>query len=427
MSSPPTALEAAQLDADDPLREFRSEFHLPCDAHGAPLVYFCGHSLGLQPKRASVLIQEELEDWQRLGVEGHFSARRPWVSYHDRLTAGLTTLTGASEHEVVAMNSLSVNLHLLLVSFYRPTRERNKILIERGAFPSDRYAITSQLRWHGFDPSDALIEVAPRAGEAHIRHDDLCALIEREGATIATVLLPGVQYLTGQRFDIAGITAVAGKQGCIVGFDLAHAIGNVPLALHESHVDFAVWCSYKYLNGGPGAIGGAFVHERHAHDFDLPRFAGWWGHDKASRFAMPETFAPLTGAEGWQISNPPILAMTPLLASLEIFQRAGMQRLRAKSRLLTQFLARSVDAHLSTQVSVLTPVDTEARGCQLSLVLNVDTANAKRIHEKLIAFGIVCDWREPNVIRVAPVPLYNTFTEAWTFVNTLQKRLAELL
>jgi kynureninase len=409
---------AERLDAADPLQTFRGEFHLPCNTRGESLVYFCGHSLGLQPKRASELIQEELQDWQRLGVEGHFAGRRPWLSYHERLSTGLASLAGAQTQEVVAMNSLSVNLHLLLVSFYRPTRERYKILIERSAFPSDRYAVASQIRWHGFDPDDALIEVAPRDDEAVIRHDDLCNLIEREGSKIATVLLPGVQYLTGQCFDIAGITAVARKQGCIAGFDLAHAIGNVPLALHDSAADFAVWCGYKYLNGGPGAIGGAFVHERHARAFDLPRFAGWWGHDKNTRFAMPEAFTPLSGAEGWQISNPPILAMAPLLASLDIFDRANVQRLRDKSLQLTTYLADGI-AQLRAPIKILTPNTAEARGCQLSLVLAVDAANAKRIHERLIAAGIIGDWREPNVLRVAPAPLYNTYKEAWTLLNSL--------
>jgi kynureninase len=325
------------------------------------------------------------------------------------------------------MNSLSVNLHLLLVSFYRPTRERHKILIERNAFPSDRYAVTSQLRAHGFDPDEALIELAPRAGEALLRQDDICALLEREGSTIATVLLPGVQYLTGQCLDMARITSAARKQGCVVGFDLAHAIGNVALTLHDSDIDFAVWCGYKYLNGGPGAIGGAFVHERHARAFDLPRFAGWWGHDKSTRFAMPEAFLPLSGAEGWQISNPPILAMTPLLASLEIFERAGLPRLSEKSRRLAQFLARGINTHLRAHVTILTPLDAEARGAQLSLVFNVDTDVARRIHEQLAAAGIVCDWREPNVLRVALVPLYNTFQQAWTLIDTLRVILRERL
>jgi kynureninase len=415
--------DAAQLDAADPLRNFRDEFHLPSNAQNEPLIYLCGHSLGLQPKRASVLVQEELGSWQRLGVEGHFAGLRPWLSYHENLSAGLAALTGATTQEVVAMNSLSVNLHLLLVSFYRPTRERCKILIERSAFPSDRYAVAAQIRFHGFDPSTALLEIAPRDGESIIRHDDLCSLIEREGAHIATVLLPGVQYLNGQRFDIGGLTAVAHKHGCTVGFDLAHAIGNVPLTLHDDNVDFAVWCSYKYLNGGPGAVGGAFVHERHAQAFDLPRFAGWWGHDKSTRFAMPNAFTPLTGAEGWQVSNPPILAMAPLLASLEIFQRAGLPQLINKSRQLSNFLLRAIQTKLNSHIDVVTPADPEARGSQLSLILNRDTAQAKQIHDRLGAQGIVCDWREPNVMRIALAPLYNSYEDAWRLVSILEEML----
>jgi kynureninase len=412
-------LEAERMDEADSLREFRNEFHLPCNAEGKSLTYLCGHSLGLQPRRTAELIQQELADWQHLGVDGHFAGRRPWLTYHEPIGAKLAVLIGAQTQEVVAMNSLSVNLHLLLVSFFRPTGKRHKILIEQGAFPSDRYAVASQLRWHGFDPNDALLVVEPRKGETSIRQEDIHDLLEREGNNIALVLLPGVQYLTGQCFDITSITKAARKQGCIVGFDLAHAIGNVPLALHDSDIDFAVWCGYKYLNGGPGAIGGVFVHARHAHEYSLPRFAGWWGHDKETRFAMPNSFVPLSGAEGWQISNPPILAMTPLLASLEIFERATMQRLRAKSILLTQFLANGI-ARLQRPFNILTP-DTDTRGCQLSLVLDTDTANAKRLHEHLIAAGVVCDWREPNVLRVALTPLYNTYKEAWMLIDIFRR------
>lgn len=415
---------ARQLDANDALAAFRDEFHLPVKPDGGASVYLCGHSLGLQPKRAAQMVAEELADWRDLGVEGHFSGRRPWLSYHERLSAGLAELAGATAREVVAMNSLSVNLHLLMVSFYRPTRERHCILIERGAFPSDRYAVASQIRWHGFDPTNALLESAPRPGESAIRQDDLMRFIEREGHRIALVLLPGVQYLTGQRFDIAAIASVARRQGCMIGFDLAHSIGNVPLALHDSGIDFAAWCGYKYLNGGPGAIGGAFVHERHASAFDLPRFAGWWGHDKSSRFAMPETFAPLSGAEGWQISNPPILSMAPLLASLDIFAHATMPRLREKSLALTSYLRECIAARLADRVSVLTPSDAESHGSQLSLSITADDATAQRVRERLAAAHVICDWREPNVLRVAPVPLYNTFVDAWTFVDTLSELLA---
>jgi kynureninase len=414
--------DAAQLDSADSLRALRGEFHLPVDPTGKPLTYLCGHSLGLQPRAAQSLLQEELDAWGRLGVEGHFSGKRPWVSYHEQLTKGFAALAGARPHEVVAMNSLSVNLHLLLASFYRPTRERHKILIESGSFPSDRYAVMSQIAWHGFDPADSLIEATPRPGEATLREADVCELIEREGASIATVLWPGVQYLTGQSFDIAGIAAVARKHGCTVGVDLAHAIGNVPLKLHDCGVDFAVWCGYKYLNGGPGAIGGAFVHDRHAHAFDLPRLAGWWGHDPASRFAMPHDFAPQAGAAGWQISNPPIFAMTPLIASLDLFARAGMDALRAKSLRLAAFL-RDGAAQIPA-VRILTPGNDASHGSQVSLAFNLTGAQLTRLRQYLHAAGIVCDWREPDVLRAAPVPLYNTFADVETLIVTLKTALS---
>jgi len=410
------------MDADDPLRALRAEFCLPTRTDGTPQLYFCGHSLGLQPRRARALVAEELDAWEQLGVEAHFNSRRPWLSYHERLAPGLAELAGASEREVVAMNSLTVNLHLLLASFYRPTSQRYKILIEAGAFPSDRYAVVSQLQFHRVDPADGLLQIAPRGGESSIRIEDIQQILEREGPRIATVLLPGVQYLSGQRLDMQAIAARAHTQGCRVGFDLAHAIGNVPLSLHDWNVDFAVWCGYKYLNGGPGAIGGAFVHERHAHAFDLPRLAGWWGHDKASRFAMPDSFAPQPGAEGWQVSNPPILAMAPLLASLETFQRASMSKLHVKSIQLTTLLARLLREHLPHRVDILTPTEPDAHGSQLSL--RVDTTAAEALRSRLLAAGIICDWREPNVLRVAPVPLYNTFREVWTLANALAEILA---
>lgn len=414
--------QAEQLDADDVLRTFRSEFHLPRNHAGQPLTYFCGHSLGLQPIRARALVEQELDDWQHLGVEGHFAGQRPWLSYHERLAPGLATLTGAGNDEVVAMNSLSVNLHLMLVSFYRPTISRSKILIESSAFPSDRYAVESQIRAHGFDPANTLLQVGPRPGEALIRLEDLSELLATQGDTIATVLLPGVQYLTGQCFDIAAITSMAHKYGCIVGFDLAHAIGNIPLALHDANVDFAVWCSYKYLNGGPGAIGGAFVHQRHGKSFDLPRFSGWWGHDKQTRFAMPSEFQPLPGAEGWQLSNPPILAMAPLLASLEIFAQADINRLRDKSRRLSEFLANGLAA-TSAHIKVLIP-EPNARGAQISIVIDADTKEVGAIRDQLNNAGVVYDWREPNVLRVAPTPLYNTYKEAWTLINLFREIFA---
>ena len=416
---------AAERDHTDALREFRDEFHLPVDADGQPVVYFAGHSLGLQPKSTAGLIQEELDDWSRRGVLGHESARRPWVRYHEELTAYAAELVGAEPHEVVNMNSLTVNLHLMMVSFYRPTAERHRILIERGAFPSDRYAVESQIRFHGFDPADALIELAPRAGEDLLRPQDIEAAIDRASDSLALVLLPGVQYLTGQVFDLGAIAPSAHRAGALVGFDLAHAIGNLELSLHASGADFAVWCAYKYLNAGPGALAGAFVHERHADSFDLPRFAGWWGHDKATRFLMGPEFRPIPGAEGWQLSNPPILAAAPLLASLEIFHRARIPRLRAKSLELTGYLARLVEARLGPRVRIVTPLEAPARGSQLSLRIADGAAIGRRVFQDLQSAGAICDWREPDLIRVAPAPLYNNYTEVLRFVDLLHRAVTQ--
>lgn len=410
--------DALALDARDDLRQMRAEFHVPKRADGTDAVYLCGHSLGLAPRRALERVNEELRAWAHLGVEAHFSSARPWVSYHEHAASGLARLVGARATEVVAMNSLTVNLHLLLTSFFRPQGERRKVLLEANAFSSDRYALESQLRLHGLDPREALISVEPRQGEDLLRTEDLCAAIERAAGTLATVVLPGVQYLTGQALDIRTITSCAHAVGATIGFDLAHAIGNVPLALHDWGVDFAVWCSYKYLNSGPGAIGGAFVHERHAHA-DLPRLAGWWGHDKRSRFAMPPRFCPLAGAEGWQISNPPIFSAAPLLASLELFDRAGLERLRRKSIALTGFLEELLLTHAPDALTILTPRDPQARGCQLSIRLRRSPDAARAIHQALLQQGFICDWREPDVIRVAPVPLYNRFVEVWDFVAAL--------
>jgi len=414
--------DAAARDAQDELASLRASFHIPRRSDGSEAVYLCGHSLGLAPKRALQIVNEELNVWAHHGVDGHFEAQRPWVSYHEHAAAGLAHLVGGRPLEVVAMNSLTVNLHLLLTSFYRPQGRRRKILMESYAFSSDRYAIESQLRIHGLDAGDALLLVAPRAGEDTLRTEDICARIESAGDELATVLLPGVQYLTGQLLDLRAITNSAHAVGSTVGFDLAHAIGNTPLALHDWNVDFAVWCSYKYLNSGPGAIGGAFVHERHARA-DLPRLAGWWGHDKQSRFAMPPTFRPLPGAEGWQISNPPILATAPLLASLALFEQAGFARLRTKSEALTGYLETLLLAKARDALTILTPSDPAARGCQLSIRLHRSAAAARDIHAELTDLGFVCDWREPDVIRVAPVPLYNTFVEVWEFADALSSLL----
>lgn len=408
-------------DREDPLAPFRTEFHIPSRSDGSPVVYLCGHSLGLQPKRAADVLNEELDAWARLAVDAHFASKRPWVSYHERLTPSLARLAGALPTEVVAMNSLTVNLHLMLASFYRPAGPRTKILIEKRAFSSDRYAVWSHLAQRGIDPANALIEIEPAREEDTFYTEDICALIAEKAEEIALVLLPGVQYLTGQCFDMEQISAAGRNYGCSVGFDLAHAIGNVPLRLHDWGADFAVWCGYKYLNGGPGAIGGCFVHERHGSAFDLPRFAGWWGHDKRSRFAMPAEFAPLRGAEGWQVSNPSIFAAAPLLASFELFDRAGMDALRAKSIRLTGYLELLLGAWLQETVEVLTPSSIEARGCQLSLRLQMPSVAARSIHEQLSREGYICDWREPDVIRVAPVPLYNTYIDVWEFARTLKR------
>jgi kynureninase len=408
---------ARELDRTDPLRALRHEFTVPV-AGFSPSIYLCGNSLGLQPRRAVRLVDEALEDWRRYGVHGHLEARHAWLPYHEFLTNLTAQLVGAQPREVVNMNTLTVNLHLMMVSFFRPTASRPCILIEKGAFPSDRYAVESQLRFHGLDPATTLIEAAPRAGEDHLRTEDLEALLAREGQRIALVLLPGVQYYTGQVLDMARITRAAQAQGCTVGFDLAHAVGNVPLDLHGWGVDFAAWCNYKYMNSGPGAVAGCFVHERHHGRADLPRFAGWWGHDKASRFQMGPDFQPIGSVEAWQLSNPPILALAPVLGSLEVFAEAGMMGpLRDKSLALTAYLQGLLDARCAGRIATITPREPAARGCQLSL--RVLGGDGRAIHEALEAGGVICDWREPDCIRVAPTPLYNRFEECWRFVDLL--------
>jgi kynureninase len=423
MNVPSDRSFAEQQDRADPLARMRDAFCIPTRADGTEHVYFCGHSLGLQPKTVGSIVQQELDSWAQRAVDGHFESPRPWLNYHEQFAPSLARLVGAQPLEVVAMNTLTVNLHLMLATFYRPTRERPKILIEKHAFSSDRYAVASQVRLHGFDPQSAMLEIGPRAGEEAVRTEDVLSLIEREGAQIATVMLPGVQFLNGQRFDLHAIAHAARRAGCRVGFDLAHAIGNVPLALHDSGADFAVWCHYKYLNAGPGAVGGCFVHERHARAFDLIRLGGWWGHDKPSRFLMPHDIQPLPGAEGWQISNLPILAAAPLLASLPLFDAAGLPALRAKSLQLTGYLESLLRAQFADSLAILTPADPEARGCQLSLRLRRSSAEARKVFDGLATAGFTGDWREPDVIRVAPVPLYNTFAEAWEFAAALGRLL----
>jgi kynureninase len=419
------AAGAQSLDADDPLARFAQEFHHPHDDSGRRWVYLCGHSLGLQPKSAAQYVAQELEDWRRLGVLGHHTAERPWIEYHEHAAAPLAALVGAHEAEVIAMNSLTVNLHLMMVSFFRPDGGRNRILMEKSAFPSDRYAMASQLRFHRLDPAGHLIEIEPRPDERTLRTEDVVQRIEREGAALSLVLLPSVQYLTGQALDLVPMIDAARRAGAIVGLDLAHGIGNTVHKLHEWNVDFAVWCSYKYLNAGPGAIGGCFVHERHARRGDLPRFTGWWGHDAASRFQMGPDFDPIPGAQGWQISNPPVLSTAPLLASLEIFRRAGIERLRAKSMQLTGFMHALIEALPPGQVDIITPSASGARGCQLSLRIARPPAAAKRCHGLLTEAGVIADWREPDVLRVAPIPLYNSYSDVFAAVDALSRTLRQ--
>jgi kynureninase len=405
---------AVEMDANDPLAKYRDRFHIPKTKTGDDCIYLCGNSLGLQPKTARAYVEQELNDWEKLGVEGHLHAKNPWLPYHEFLTAQTARLVGAKPIEVVVMNTLTVNLHLMLVSFYRPTPARHKIAIEANAFPSDQYAVKSQIRFHGFDPASSLIEISPRRGEDAVRTQDIEALIEKEGESMALILLGGINYATGQLFEMDKITKAGHAKGCVVGFDLAHAAGNVILKLHDWDVDFAAWCTYKYLNGGPGSIAGCFVHERHANNPDLPRFAGWWGHDKKTRFLMGPDFHLIPGAEGWQLSNPPILPLAALRASMDIFDEAGMENLRAKSVLLTGYLEFLLDQHSNKSFSIITPREPAQRGAQLSLRLH---RHDRSICDRLAAHGVICDWREPDILRVAPAPLYNSFFEVYRFVG----------
>lgn len=405
------------MDLADPVSHFRERFFVPHDENGKEVIYLTGNSLGLQPRSVRGYIEQELSDWEKFGVEGHFHAKNPWMPYHELLSERMSNIIGAKPIETVVMNSLTVNLHLLMVSFYRPTSTRRKIVIEKGAFPSDRYAVASQIIFHGYNVADDLIELAPRPGESVLRNEDILEVIRREGEAIAMVLLGGVNYYTGQVFDMQAITAAGHDVGSLVGFDLAHAAGNVQLKMHDWDVDFAAWCSYKYLNAGPGAIGGAFVHERHSASPGLPRFAGWWGHDKETRFQMGPDFHPIAGAEGWQVSNPPIFQMAALRASLEIFEDAGMIDLVEKSRKLTAYLEYLLDEIQDERLSVITPRDPEQRGCQLSI--RVENAD-KRLFEAITMQGVTADWREPDVIRVAPVPSYNSFSDVYTFASILK-------
>jgi kynureninase len=420
MSNPsPTEHSPAALDQADPLRSYRERFYIP-ESNGIEQLYFCGNSLGLQPKSVRSALQQELDDWARLGVEGHFHAKHPWMPYHTELREMLAAVVGAKPIEVVAMNSLTVNLHLLMVSFYRPHSQRSAIIIEQGAFPSDRYAVESQIRFHGHDPADCLIEIPSDPETGLIAVDSLKDILATHGHRTALILWPGVQYRTGQAFDLKEIVDLGHFNGCTVGFDLAHAAGNLPLNLHDSGADFAAWCSYKYLNAGPGSIAGAFVHERHALA-NLPRFNGWWGQRQESRFKMEPEFNGTPGAEGWQLSNPPIFAMAPLRASLELFHEVGMPALRRKSVLLTKYLEHLIEQRLSGVLRSITPPNSEQRGCQLSLQVLAGHETGRSLFNYLTLNGVIGDWREPDVIRLSPAPLYNRFSDCFDAVRIIEQ------
>ena len=410
---------ALRLDADDALARFRHEFALPVNADGEPLVYFCGNSLGLQPKGAAEVVEREMRAWRELGVEGHFRSDPPWVEYEKHLIGNLSNLVGAAPHETLVMNALTVNLHLMMASFYRPSGRRRKVLLESHAFPSDRYAVVSQALWHDLDPDDVLLEL-PTETDGLTSPDALAETLARHGEDIALVLLPGIQYATGERFDEREACRLAHDAGCTVGFDLAHAIGNVPVGLHDSGCDFAVWCTYKYLNAGPGSTGGAFVHERH-HASDRVRLSGWFGNAMGTRFEMRQRIDPAAGANAWVVSNPAVLSTAPLGASLELFASATLRALREKSIRLTGFLETLILKHLGDHISILTPSDPERRGAQLSLQVRAGRAAGRRLFENMSAAGVVGDWREPDVIRLAPAPLYNTFSECVRCVEILRR------
>ncbi|MBK8774032.1 MAG: kynureninase [Chitinophagaceae bacterium] len=415
-----TQAYAQYLDSQDSLKSFREKFYIPL-MHGRDAIYFTGNSLGLQPKSTQEYVLNELEDWANFAVEGHFHARNPWMPYHELFTAPLCKLAGALPHEVVAMNQLTVNLHLLMVSFYRPTKQRYKIICEAKAFPSDQYAMESQVNFHGYKYEDAVIEVEPKEGEHSIRTEDILAAIDKNKNSIALVLFSGVNYYTGQLFDMPAITTAAHNAGAYAGFDLAHAAGNVPLHLHDWDVDFACWCSYKYLNSGPGGVSGVFIHERHSSDTSLQRFAGWWGHDKENRFLMEQGFLPIPSAEGWQLSNAPVLSMAAHKAALDVFEEAGWENVFAKNKMLNQYLWHVLDevnhSFGEKVFDIITPLNEQEHGCQISLLI---TKDGKKVFEALKKNSVIADWREPNVIRIAPVALYNSFEDVWQFGNILR-------
>ncbi len=411
---------AKELDNQDELRDYRNQFHLPVQANGKPYVYLCGNSLGLQPKATQAALQQELLDWKNLGVEGHFHAKNPWMPYHEFLTNAMAKVVSAKPEEVVVMNTLTVNLHLMMVSFYQPKGKRNKIVIEADAFPSDKYAAESQIKFHGLNPKDCLIELRAREEEVCLRAEDIREVIETQGEEIALTLLGNTNYYTGQYFDMKQISEWGHAKGCFVGFDCAHGAGNLPLNLHESGCDFAVWCNYKYLNSGPGGMGGAFVHERHHHNSTIPRFTGWWGHNKDTRFKMRDAFEPIPTTEAWQLSNPPILAMASVWASLKIFEEVGMDRLRKKAIELTGYMEFLVKSLGEDAIKIITPADPNQRGSQLSIQVKNAT---KDLFDKITEDGVIADWREPDVIRVAPVPLYNSYEDVFNFYTILKSAL----
>jgi len=411
---------AQQLDKEDKLSFLRDKFHIPKDKNGNDWLYFTGNSLGLQPKQTQQYIQQELDDWANYGVEGHFEGETPWLPYHEFLTEKMAKIVGAKPLEVVVMNTLTTNLHLLMVSFYQPTKKKYKIVIESDAFPSDRYAVQSQLKFHGFDVEDGLIEWKPRAGEELLHIEDLETIVEEQGDEIALLLIGGVNYYTGQYLDLKRIAEIGHSKDCMVGIDLAHGAGNIQPNLHESGVDFAAWCTYKYLNSGPGSLSGLFVHEKHAFNKELPRFAGWWNHNKETRFNMRQPFDVMAGAEGWQLSNPPILSMAAIRASLDLFDAIGMDALREKSEKLTGYFEYLINQIDTDRIKIITPSNPKERGCQLSIqVKNAD----KSLHQQLTDHHIITDWREPDVIRCAPVPMYNTFEDVYRFSSILKDLL----
>lgn len=412
---------AQDLDKNDELRDYRDQFHFPTDENGDFKLYFTGNSLGLQPKSTREYINQELDDWAKYGVDGHFEAKNPWMPYHEIVTEKLARVVGAKPEEVVAMNSLTANLHFLMVSFYRPEGKKRKIVIEYDAFPSDVYAVKSQIKFHGGNPETDLIYLKAREGEHTIRIEDIKAVLENQSDEIALIMLGGVNYYTGQLFDMKAITEIAHKNNIVAGFDLAHAAGNIHLKLHDWGIDFAAWCSYKYLNSGPGGIAGIFVHEKHL-EKDLPRFEGWWGQNKKTRFLMGREFDGIRTAEGWQLSNPPIFQLAALNASLDIFEEVGMEKLNIKTKKLTGYLEQLVNSLGKDTIEIITPSDVTQRGCQLSIrVKNAD----KSLFEELTKQNIISDWREPDVIRVAPVPLYNSYEDCYKFSDILKKTLTK--